>query len=103
MKNHHKSNFVNLWREIPVTAFGTSEINSYYQKVIEELHPTYYWNCQNCYKVVKSETKPESGLCEANSFYWDIHLDSSIVGYVYAKLVLLTPISVKIAVFSSDK
>ena len=64
-----KSNIVNISGvEIPVTAFGTPEIDSYYQKVIEELHPTYYWNCQNCYKVVKSETKPESGLCEANFF-----------------------------------
>ena len=64
-----KSNIVNISGvEIPVTAFGTPEIDSYYQKVIEELHPTYYWNCQNCYKVVKSETKPESGFCEDNFF-----------------------------------
>ena len=71
-----KSNIVNVSGvEIPVTAFGTPEIDSYYQKVIEELHPTYYWNCQNCYKVVKSESKPESGFCESNfiSGHWTVH------------------------------
>ena len=71
-----KSNIVNVSGvEIPVTAFGTPEIDSYYQKVIEELHPIYYWNCQNCYKVVKSESKPESGFCESNfiSGHWTVH------------------------------
>lgn len=65
----NKSDNVNIsGTEIPTTVFGTSEIESYYQKIIADLHPTYYWNCQNCYKVVKSETKPESGLCEDNFF-----------------------------------
>lgn len=64
-----KSDNVNIsGTEIPTTVFGTPEIESYYQKIIADLHPTYYWNCQNCYKVVKSEAKPESGLCEDNFF-----------------------------------
>lgn len=54
--------------DIPITAFGTPELDSYYQRIIADLHPTYYWNCQNCYKIVKSETKPESGFCEDNFF-----------------------------------
>lgn len=61
--------------EIPTTVFGTPELDTYYQKVIAALHPTYYWNCQNCYKVVKSESKPESGFCESNFFSgnWTFH------------------------------
>ena len=53
---------------MPVTAFGTPEIDSYYQKVIEELHPTYYWQCQYCYRVLKSDSKPDAGKCYPNFF-----------------------------------
>ena len=64
-----KSNIVNVSGvEIPVTAFGTPEIDSYYQKVIEELHPTYYWQCQYCYRVLKSDSKPDAGKCYPNFF-----------------------------------
>ena len=59
--------FANKYR-IPVSAFAKGEIDTYFAKIAADLKPTYYWNCQNCYKVVKSESKPESGFCEANFF-----------------------------------
>lgn len=60
---------------IPTSAFGTSDITSYYQKIADEKNPYYYWNCQNCCKVVKAETQPKSGLCESNFFSgnWTFH------------------------------
>ncbi|WP_278519267.1 hypothetical protein [Leyella stercorea] len=71
-----KSDHVTVYgTDIPTSAFGTSEINRYYSKITDEMNPYYYWNCQNCYKVVKSESKPESGFCESNfiSGHWTVH------------------------------
>lgn len=64
--------------KIPVSSYASGEMDSYYAKIAADLKPTYYWNCQNCYKVVKSESKPESGFCESNFFTgsmstWTIH------------------------------
>lgn len=74
-----KSDHVTVYgTDIPTSAFGTSEINRYYSQITDEMNPYYYWNCQNCYKVVKSESKPESGFCESNFFTgststWTVH------------------------------
>lgn len=71
-----KSDHVTVYgTDIPTSAFGTSEINRYYSNITDEMNPYYYWNCQNCYKVVKSESKPESGFCESNfcAGNWTVH------------------------------
>lgn len=54
--------------EIPVSAFGTSELDNYYQEIIAKLNPTYYWQCQYCYRVLKSDSKPDAGKCYPNFF-----------------------------------
>lgn len=71
-----KSDHVTVYgTDIPTSAFGTSEINRYYSNITDEMSPYYYWNCQSCYKVVKSESKPESGFCESNfcAGNWTVH------------------------------
>lgn len=54
--------------KVPVSAFATGEVDSYYAKIAADLHPTYYWQCQYCYRVLKSDSKPDAGKCYPNFF-----------------------------------
>lgn len=63
-----KSDHVSVYgTDIPTSAFETSDINRYYSKITDEMNP-YYWQCQYCYRLLKSDTKPDSGRCYPNYF-----------------------------------
>lgn len=73
---------------IPVSVFGTPELPAYIAKIGSALHPMYYWNCQNCGRVVKAEEKPKSSVCDFfTKSYWTFHswIKIAVAGssYVY--------------------
>lgn len=61
--------------KIPISAFGTPQLLSYCSKIVSSLHPVYYWNCQNCGRVARSEIKPKDTVCDffTKNAYWTFH------------------------------